>query len=356
MEDKRTPPRLMASLKVRSPATTLEGFAEERARDILVEGMFVESRAPHEVDTVLKVLVELEGGEVVISGMGRVAWRLTPVQAGPHGTPGMGIEFTQLDKTSQDHLEQIVQQRPEAGTRFAQQAEAARQDAERALERAAEAERAEAEAEAPPPSARTSATQDSPISLAAEFMARDAPAPVPRKEPVRTAPEPAPAPQRRTVPLAIASAVAVLCLGAAAYTVVPLLLAPDETAVGEALALHRKATDARVPGADRAKNQAAYDAYVANLSSRTKAEVVLRAQQEFEATREQGLQQFFRLSPERQAKFLETFEARRGKALKEEGAWFRPFGETSPQQTPEQRQLDERFAAMLKARPPTPAP
>ena len=337
----------MAALKVRSAAATIGAFAEERARDICEGGIFIETRAPHEVDTIVKVLIELEGGEVAVSGMGRVAWRRTPAQAGPYGVPGMGIQFTQLDKTSEERLAQIVAEHADAGSRFAQQAAAVLQDEERAQQLALEASNSvPLEPSAPPGNADAA-----PISLAAEFMARDAPPPsVRRAKPARPAATSSSVEPANRLRVAIAVACAVVSLGVAAASFGPMFLTSDEERISEALVLHRKVIDARIPAAARETNRRAYEAFVAKLSDKAKSEVELRSQQEFEARREAGLRQFFALAPEKQQKFLDTFEARRDKAAKEEGIPFRSFGETAPNQTPEQRRLDERFSEMLKAK------
>lgn len=117
MADTRKDKRAPISLKVRFKSATLDEFIEQYSVDISRGGIFIKSKSPMSVGTLLKFEFRLKDESRLIHGVGRVVWkRESENEAGK--APGMGIKFIKMDPDSRSLVEQMVAKRGDAPGRF----------------------------------------------------------------------------------------------------------------------------------------------------------------------------------------------------------------------------------------------
>ena len=102
-QSKRIPLQMMVSLRCESKPD----FMREHAVNISSGGMFIRTDSPHQEGSSVYLEFELNNGERLISGLGRVI-HVNPPE---HPVAGMGVEFVSLDKASQDLVDEIVGER-----------------------------------------------------------------------------------------------------------------------------------------------------------------------------------------------------------------------------------------------------
>ena len=119
MADTRKDKRATVSLKVRFKSATVDEFIEQYARDISRGGLFIKSKEPMPIGTLLKFEFQLKDESRLIHGVGRVVWKRDAAEAkGDEAPPGMGIKFIKMDPESRVTVERIVAQRGEAAAAF----------------------------------------------------------------------------------------------------------------------------------------------------------------------------------------------------------------------------------------------
>ncbi len=119
MADTRRDKRAPVSLKVRFKSATFDEFVEHYSSDISRGGIFIKSKKPLSVGTLLKFEFQLKDESRLIHGVGRVVWRREPPSDGqgpasmmPDGAiAGMGIKFIKMDAESRSLVQKIVQSR-----------------------------------------------------------------------------------------------------------------------------------------------------------------------------------------------------------------------------------------------------
>ena len=125
MADTRKDKRAPISLKVRFKSATLDEFIEQYSVDISRGGIFIKSKSPMSVGTLLKFEFQLKDESRLIHGVGRVVWRRDESDAG-EDPPGMGIKFIKMDPESRGLVEKMAQARGDAPGRFDEGAEGAK--------------------------------------------------------------------------------------------------------------------------------------------------------------------------------------------------------------------------------------
>jgi uncharacterized protein (TIGR02266 family) len=113
-QDTRKDTRAPVSLKVRFKSATVDEFIEQYSTDISRGGIFIKSKAPMPVGTLLKFEFELKDNSPLIHGVGRVVWKRDLDPARPDMPPGMGIKFIKMDSQSRAVVERIVGGRPDS--------------------------------------------------------------------------------------------------------------------------------------------------------------------------------------------------------------------------------------------------
>ncbi|MDW8362812.1 MAG: TIGR02266 family protein [Myxococcales bacterium] len=119
MTDTRKDKRAPVALKVRFKSATVDEFIEQYSKDISRGGMFIKSRSPMSVGTLLKFELLLKDETRIIHGVGRVVWKREASEStGEDQPPGMGIKFIKMDPASRALVDQIVAQRQESPGEF----------------------------------------------------------------------------------------------------------------------------------------------------------------------------------------------------------------------------------------------
>jgi molecular chaperone DnaK len=117
--DKRGGERQPVGLLVRLAYGSVDEFVERFAVNMSRGGLFIRTRDPRPVGTVLSLEIRLQTGETVIKAVGVVRWVQAPEPAADHAkpplSPGMGVQFTEIDDASRAVVERMVSLREKRG-------------------------------------------------------------------------------------------------------------------------------------------------------------------------------------------------------------------------------------------------
>ena len=92
-----------------------ETFIEKFAPNVTRGGLFLASRTPRPVGDVFAFEVQLAGGEVALSGDGKVTWVRAFDPAAPNKPHGMGVQFLRLDPPSREMVNQMLARKAGGG-------------------------------------------------------------------------------------------------------------------------------------------------------------------------------------------------------------------------------------------------
>ncbi len=106
-DNKRRANRLYHELPV--AYRTVGSFLTDWATNISKGGLFINTRKPLPVGTVVKLIVQLPSAQLPFDLTGRVT-RVTAYDNHVNMVPGMGIEFTDIDPAKRDAIERFVEQ------------------------------------------------------------------------------------------------------------------------------------------------------------------------------------------------------------------------------------------------------
>ncbi|MEM9192504.1 MAG: TIGR02266 family protein [Myxococcota bacterium] len=118
MADTRKDRRAPLSLKVRFKSATVDEFIEQYAMDISRGGIFIKSKKPMPIGTLLKFEFQLKDESRLIHGVGRVVWKRDEASAAEGAPPGMGIKFIKMDPNSRAMVQKIISVRGEGEGQF----------------------------------------------------------------------------------------------------------------------------------------------------------------------------------------------------------------------------------------------
>lgn len=118
MDDLRKEKRAPILLKVKYKSASVDEFIQQSGLDISRGGIFIKTKTPMEIGTVLKFEFQLSDGAPVIHGVGRVAWRRAADVATRDLPPGMGVKFIKLDPQSREIVDRTVSQRGAGPSRY----------------------------------------------------------------------------------------------------------------------------------------------------------------------------------------------------------------------------------------------
>jgi uncharacterized protein (TIGR02266 family) len=104
-DNKRRARRLQHELPV--AYRTVGSFLTDWATNISHGGMFINTRTPLPVGTEVKILIQLPTVQAPVGLSGRVT-RVSGPGGEAAGPSGMGIQFTDVDPSRREQLEQIV--------------------------------------------------------------------------------------------------------------------------------------------------------------------------------------------------------------------------------------------------------
>src|SRR5579863_588062 len=97
-----------APVRVRLRYAAFETFIEKFAPNVTRGGLFLASRTPRPIGEVFQFEVQLAGGEVALSGDGKVTWVREFDPAAPSKPHGMGVQFLRLDAPSREVVNQML--------------------------------------------------------------------------------------------------------------------------------------------------------------------------------------------------------------------------------------------------------
>ncbi len=100
-------------LLVKLKHSDVGSFAEEFATNLSPGGMFIRSRTPQPVGTLVKFEVQIAGGVRVLRGTAVVRWVRQVADA--EGPPGMGLQFQELDPVTQALIDRMLELNRAAG-------------------------------------------------------------------------------------------------------------------------------------------------------------------------------------------------------------------------------------------------
>jgi uncharacterized protein (TIGR02266 family) len=95
-------------VRVRLRYAAFETFIEKFSPNVTRGGLFLASRTPRPVGEVFQFEVQLAGGEVALSGDGKVTWVREFDPAAPNKPHGMGVQFLRLDAPSREVVNQML--------------------------------------------------------------------------------------------------------------------------------------------------------------------------------------------------------------------------------------------------------
>ena len=123
MSDDRKDQRIkVPTLKAKYKSATIDEFIDQYAIDISRGGIFIKTKTPSPIGTLLKIEIQLTTGAAVISAVGRVVWRREQPEGGQ--AAGMGIKFIKLEPESIPIVERICERKaPGDGPHFDEPAE-----------------------------------------------------------------------------------------------------------------------------------------------------------------------------------------------------------------------------------------
>ena len=110
MPETRKHERLPISLRVRFRSATLDEFIEKYAQNISYGGLFIQSRTPMPVGTLIKFEFRLTDESKVISGVGRIVWSRDD-DDNDNAPTGMGVKFIKVDPENRERITEIVDRR-----------------------------------------------------------------------------------------------------------------------------------------------------------------------------------------------------------------------------------------------------
>jgi len=111
-----TTPPTGAPIRVRLRYAAFETFIEKFSPNVTRGGLFLASRTPRPIGEVFAFEVQLAGGEVALSGEGKVTWVREFDPAAPTKPHGMGVQFLRLDPPSREVLNQMLARKASGNT------------------------------------------------------------------------------------------------------------------------------------------------------------------------------------------------------------------------------------------------
>ncbi len=110
--ERRTNERLPVQLRVDYQST--ESFISEYTMNISRGGMFISTRSPLNVGTVIELMFHIPNREVPFKIIGEVAW-VTPYDRKSNLIPGMGIKFKNMREEDKRAFEEFIEKVKQQG-------------------------------------------------------------------------------------------------------------------------------------------------------------------------------------------------------------------------------------------------
>ncbi len=99
------------TLRIKFKSESLDDFVAKYGADVSAGGIFIRTKQPLAVGTLLNFEFSLADSSLLMSGLGTVVWLREPDPARPSSVPGMGLRFDQLSPEGQGVHQQLLAQK-----------------------------------------------------------------------------------------------------------------------------------------------------------------------------------------------------------------------------------------------------
>jgi uncharacterized protein (TIGR02266 family) len=119
MDESSSPEGNVITLRIKFKSASLDEFVARYGADVSAGGIFIRTRQPLAVGSLLRFDFSLTDGSHLMAGMGTVVWIREPDPSRAGSIPGMGLRFDQLAPESQQNHQQILAAKARRGDRLA---------------------------------------------------------------------------------------------------------------------------------------------------------------------------------------------------------------------------------------------
>jgi uncharacterized protein (TIGR02266 family) len=119
MDESSSPEGNVITLRIKFKSASLDEFVARYGADVSAGGIFIRTRQPLAVGSLLRFDFSLTDGSHLMAGMGTVVWIREPDPSRAGSIPGMGLRFDQLAPESQQNHLQILAAKARRGDRLA---------------------------------------------------------------------------------------------------------------------------------------------------------------------------------------------------------------------------------------------
>jgi uncharacterized protein (TIGR02266 family) len=118
MDESSSPEGNVITLRIKFKSASLDEFVARYGADVSAGGIFIRTRQPLAVGSLLRFDFSLTDGGHLMAGMGTVVWIREPDPSRAGSIPGMGLRFDQLAPESQQNHQQILAAKARRGDRL----------------------------------------------------------------------------------------------------------------------------------------------------------------------------------------------------------------------------------------------
>jgi uncharacterized protein (TIGR02266 family) len=108
MDESSSPEGNPITLRIKFKSASLDEFVARYGADVSAGGIFIRTKQPLTVGSLLHFDFSLADGSPLMAGIGTVVWIREPDQSRVGSIPGMGVRFDQLAPESQQTHQQIL--------------------------------------------------------------------------------------------------------------------------------------------------------------------------------------------------------------------------------------------------------
>ena len=117
MDESSSPEGNVITLRIKFKSASLDEFVARYGADVSAGGIFIRTRQPLAVGSLLRFDFSLTDGSHLMAGMGTVVWIREPDPSRAGSIPGMGLRFDQLAPESQQNHQLILAAKARRGDR-----------------------------------------------------------------------------------------------------------------------------------------------------------------------------------------------------------------------------------------------
>ena len=108
MDEPSSPEGNAITLRIKFKSASLDEFVARYGVDVSAGGIFIRTKQPLAVGSLLHFDFSLADGSPLMAGLGTVVWVREPEPSRVGSIPGMGVRFDQLSPESQQIHQQIL--------------------------------------------------------------------------------------------------------------------------------------------------------------------------------------------------------------------------------------------------------